>query len=150
MATDDADTYGQQPKMSDLFNFLVRASPWCSWPLIVCLFFPCFPWSPWQTHKTHSAHLCREGAVALPGRSSDSGAWVLAVARHPALRNDFPAMASVFVLRLFPNTAARQFRSHTGFPIPVTDPLTGSDHYMWYLTKDLITIYMKCPGNKPR
>src|SRR5690554_1465931 len=33
-----------------------------------------------------------------------------------ALRGDFPALASVFVPRLFPNTAARQFRILTGFP----------------------------------
>ena len=35
-----------------------------------------------------------------------------------ALRGDFPVLASVFVPRSFPNTAARQFRSLTGFPIP--------------------------------
>src|SRR5690554_4157380 len=33
-----------------------------------------------------------------------------------ALRGDFPACASVFVPRSFPNTAARQFRILTGFP----------------------------------
>jgi len=35
-----------------------------------------------------------------------------------ALRGDFPALTSVFVPRLFPNTAARQFRILTGFPVP--------------------------------
>ncbi|KEF30463.1 hypothetical protein D777_03011 [Marinobacter nitratireducens] len=32
------------------------------------------------------------------------------------MRGDFPAVASVLVPRLFPNTAARQFRILTGFP----------------------------------
>ncbi len=36
-----------------------------------------------------------------------------------ALRGDFPALASVFMPRLFPNTAARQFRILTGFPVPL-------------------------------
>jgi hypothetical protein len=34
-----------------------------------------------------------------------------------ALRGDFPVFTSVLMPRSFPNTAARQFRSLTGFPI---------------------------------
>jgi hypothetical protein len=40
------------------------------------------------------------------------------VSVRSALCGDFPATASVFVPHLFPNTAARQFRSLTGFPLP--------------------------------
>jgi hypothetical protein len=39
-----------------------------------------------------------------------------------ALRGDFPALTSVFLPRSFPNTAARQFRILTGFPIPTCSP----------------------------
>ncbi|EON92001.1 hypothetical protein MARLIPOL_10281 [Marinobacter lipolyticus SM19] len=63
-----------------------------------------------------------------------------------ALRGDFPAIASVMVPRSFPNTAARQFRSLTGFPIPWK--CLQNKHYIWYMTKDTNTIYTKCHGNK--
>lgn len=55
-------------------------------------------------------------------------------------------LASVMVPRSFPNTAARQFRSLTGFPIP--SKCLQNKHYIWYMTKDVNTIYTKCHGNK--
>ncbi len=64
--------------------------------------------------STTLLNLIREGAVV-------SLAGLRTQGREPcgsALPGDFPVLTSVLLPGLFPNTAARQFRILTGFPLP--------------------------------
>jgi len=113
LATESTEEHGIKKSLVFSFRVLPRWIPWQKNPYLLTLYAKVQLY-PWQVFGLRGVDL--------------SGS---------ALRGDFPVLTSVFLPRLFPNTAARQFRILTGFPIP-----DAEIYYIWYVTKDLNTIYM--------